>query len=255
MELGMATISASVGQGGVNRAPDVRTVQHLLNEYFRASMVPENGFCGPETITAIINVQKKFMSNPDGRVDPNGRTLKELQEANTDRGGPYFPFPKLPAHSWMIPPLSFGSNRSNGTRAHAGCDLYFPQGSWIYAITAGKVAKGPYPFYCHTYALEIDHGSFLARYGEIQFPALVKTGDSVKAGQKIAKVGHLVGISVPSDMLHLELYNKSTGGELTVQSAANSKKRADGVPFFRRLDLIDPTSLLNQWKTNLPTPN
>ena len=48
----------------------------------------------------------------------------------------------------------------------------------------------PYPFYAKTFAIEIDHGAFLARYGEVQETAFVRKGDHVVAGQPIAKVGH-----------------------------------------------------------------
>ena len=129
---------------------------------------------------------------------------------------------------WTHSPRAFGSNRNNGRRAHAGCDLYFEKGTWIYAIADGTVTRGPYPFYCETFALEVDHGEFLARYGEIQKTTTVKEGDRVHAGQQIAKVGHLIGIQVPSDMLHLELYDKSASGPLTITDANRSKKRSDG---------------------------
>jgi murein DD-endopeptidase MepM/ murein hydrolase activator NlpD len=164
-----------------------------------------------------------------------------------------FPFSLLPSADWTHGARAFASNRSQGTRAHAGCDLYFPVGTWIHAIRDGVVTAGPYAFYAGTFALEVDHGSFLARYGEIQASAPVSAGDHVTGGQKIARVGHLIGITVPSDMLHLELYDKSDGasGPLTV-GAAHSKRRADGVPFLRRKDLTDPTPSLNIWKNNLP---
>jgi murein DD-endopeptidase MepM/ murein hydrolase activator NlpD len=99
----------------------------------------------------------------------------------------------------------------------------------------------------------VDHGDFIARYGEVQHHAFVKTGDHVEAGQIIAKVGHLVGINVPSDMLHLELYDKSCHGALT-QPAATSLKPTDGIPFLRRYDLVDPSSDLDSWSRNLPEP-
>ena len=262
-----------MGERGPQFLGDVETVQKLLTAVAKKLSDPiydPKGIDGKiarppklsNTVAAIEAFQKRSMALPDGLIDVNGRTwnaliqtLEGVPSGNVNPnagGGPYFPFPSLPVTSWMTPPLSFGSNRSNGTRPHAGCDLYFPQGTWIYAITDGKVMHGPYSFYCQTFALEIDHGSFLARYGEIQANTLVKTGDQVKAGQKIAKVGHLVGITVPSDMLHLELYNKSAPGPLTVNDASKSKKKADGTPFYRRTDLIDPTANLNQWKTSLP---
>ncbi|MEP7219481.1 MAG: M23 family metallopeptidase, partial [Bacteroidota bacterium] len=213
------------------------------------------------TITAIEIFQKRFMAAPDGVISVNGRTWRELiaivgDEAPADglivdAGGFFFPFATLPKFNWTAAPRSFGANRSGGKRAHAGCDLYFPLGTLIHAIGDGKVVRGPYDFYCQTFAIEVDHGDFIARYGEVQKSALVKTGDTIRGGQPIAKVGHLVGISVPSDMLHLEIYDKSGSGPLTVTASSASKKRADGIPFFRRKDLVDPTTKLNLWKGNL----
>jgi len=204
----------------------------------------------------------------DGLIEPGSQTWHALLDAVSGRptvheapSQPdvsesarklFFPFPTLPAADWIRSPRAFASNRNNGLRAHAGCDLYFEKGTWIYAISDGIVTRGPYPFYCQTFALEVDHGGFLARYGEIQAKTTVKEGDKVHAGQQIARVGHLIGIRVPSDMLHLELYDKSASGPLTITDAARSKKRADGAPFMRRKDLIDPTSKLNQWQSQLP---
>jgi hypothetical protein len=84
----MVGIGSSVGKGGMNNPSDVKVVQNLLNKYFKASTVPENGIVGPETITAIMNVQKKFMSQPDGRVDPNGATWRALNGAASPSRGP-----------------------------------------------------------------------------------------------------------------------------------------------------------------------
>ena len=97
--------------------------------------------------------------------------------------------------------------------------------------------------------MEVDHGTFLARYGEIQGNALVQQGDQVNAGQPIAKVGKLG--SITQSMLHLELYDKSAQGQLTVKNA-QTKKTSKGIPFMRRKDLIDPTEKLNEWRNNLP---
>ena len=97
----------------------------------------------------------------------------------------------------------------------------------------------------------MDHGDFIARYGEIQSDSPVRRGDRVRPGQRIARVGHLVGIRVPSDMLHLELYRGNASGPLTVRDPSAAKRR-DGVSFQRRSDLMDPTPLLSQWKSSLP---
>ena len=114
------------------------------------------------------------------------------------------------------------------------------------------MTAGPYSFYAQTYALEVNHGSFVARYGEIQRNAQVAIGDQVTAGQHIAQVGHLVGINVPSDMLHLELYSGAGSGKLSVSGSA-SKIHSNGLPFNRRKDLLNPTSYLDRWSSNLPS--
>ena len=213
------------------------------------------------TVTAIEAFQSRFTSSVDGLIPPESQTWHALLDAageldqpdvSSEPHGLVFPFPTLPVTDWIHSPRAFASNRNNGLRAHAGCDLYFEKVTWIYAIGDGTVTRGPYPFYCQTFALEVDHGDFLARYGEIQAKTTVKEGDKVRAGEQIAKVGHLIGIRVPSDMLHLELYDKSASGPLTITDTARSRKRSDGIPFMRRKDLIDPTARLNQWQGQLP---
>lgn len=127
----------------------------------------------------------------------------------------------------------FGSGRAKG-RKHAGIDLYAPTGTIVRAMADGKVLA-VYPFYCETYAIEVDHGSFIARYGEVdkhKANIFVARGSAVKRGDKLGKVGKLVGIKVPSDMLHLEMYETTAAGALTVKG---------NPPFQRRKDLIDPT--------------
>jgi len=268
-------ISRSVGRWenkARNLRSDVKVVQNLLKRAAQALQNPRlnpKGVDGkiarhPETsntVAAIEAFQSLFTSSVDGVIEPDSQTWHALLEATGELAQPrvsseprgfFFPFPTLPASDWIQPPRAFASNRSNGGRAHAGCDLYFEKGTWIHAIADGTATRGPYPFYCETFALEVDHGDFLARYGEIQAITAVKQGDRVRAGEQIARVGHLVGIQVPSDMLHLELYDKSASGPLTITDPARSKKRSDGIPFMRRNDLIDPTPRLNQWQSQFP---
>ncbi len=80
----MHTIVHSVGKNGVNQSNDVKIVQMLINENI-ARLVPlaplkVDGRIGPKTIGAIEEFQRRVvkLSNVDGRVDPNGRTLREL---------------------------------------------------------------------------------------------------------------------------------------------------------------------------------
>jgi len=267
-------ISGSVGRwekGARNLQADVKIVQGVLRGAAKTLKAPEidpKGVDGKisrppamsDTVIAIEAFQSRFTGAVDGVIAPGSQTwaaLLALAKVAADQGNvsgvsqEFFPFPTVPAQSWENPPLAFASPRAGGARLHAGCDLYFPQGTSIHAVADGVVTRGPYAFYCGTFALEIDHGSFLARYGEIQGKTEVTAGTSVRGGQKIARVGHLVGIRVPSDMLHFELYDKSLSGRLTVASGSGSAVK-NGVPFMRRKDLIDPTLKLNQWQENLP---
>ncbi len=70
-------LGGSVGQGGRNDAEDVELVQQLLADN---GIDPGaiDGVCGPKTIAAIRKFQSGFLGHPDGRVDPDGRTFREL---------------------------------------------------------------------------------------------------------------------------------------------------------------------------------
>lgn len=77
------SISHSVGEGAFNQSDDVRRVQSLLNEFrleHGQKSIAEDGKVGPETIGAILDFQKGFMGTPDGRVDPDGSSIKKLEE-------------------------------------------------------------------------------------------------------------------------------------------------------------------------------
>lgn len=76
----MAEIGASVGNGGVNRDPDVRVVQGLL--VARGFQIGRpDGICGNRTKAAIVTFQRGFMTAPDGRVDPGGQTFRRLSQS------------------------------------------------------------------------------------------------------------------------------------------------------------------------------
>jgi murein DD-endopeptidase MepM/ murein hydrolase activator NlpD len=259
-------ITSGYPESSPELAGAVKELQRQLQRW--GFQVKPDGQFGPSTQTAVKIFQRKHSIFDDGVVGPE--TWRYLRAENAtnigsgfspavspppsvagEGGSNFFPLGRVYSESWTKSPGAYGSNRSGGTRAHAGADLYAPLGTWIHAITAGKVTEGPYAFYARTYALEVDHGTFVARYGEIQGDVAVRKGDRVVAGQRIARVGHLVGIKVPSDMLHLELYTGKASGSLTVKGGG-AAKRSDGVSFVRRSDLMDPTPLLNSWKSNLP---
>ncbi len=79
----MSKIISSVGRNGTNRSTDVTLVQKLLNsQKIPGEVIPlkVDGKIGNKTIARIEAFQKKVlkMIRPDGRVDPNGKTIKHL---------------------------------------------------------------------------------------------------------------------------------------------------------------------------------
>lgn len=270
------TIRGSVGRwdrGAVNDRGDVTTVQTLLTDVAQAqghAAYDPRGIDGAiarppaasDTVKAIEAFQRLFLAQPDGLVDVGGRTFDRLVEASGAMPAPAppagalgaggsFPFSKLPATSYKSGPRRFEANRNSGRRAHAGCDLYFPARTPIHAVADGVVLRDPYWFYDVVFALDVDHGDFVIRYGEIRPDCPLRKGDRVTAGAAIALVGKMKRVTQP--MLHFEVYDKSATGPLTEHDAARSGRRsADGVPFFRRRDLVDPTPLLDGWGQNLP---
>jgi len=74
----------SVGQGGLNRRDDAIAIQGLLGDLLIAqgsSPLKIDGIVGPRTNKAILDYQRSTSGLPqDGRIDPNGPTLKQLDE-------------------------------------------------------------------------------------------------------------------------------------------------------------------------------
>jgi hypothetical protein len=250
-ELKMELISSAVGKDGKNNYKDVVTVQILINGcmHLMRPLEPLNpdGKVGRKTLDAIESFQRSVlkMDKPDGRIDPGGRTIQLLNQKCVSNNKPSidelniagnvkFPLKTRSPSSYKTGMRKFGSNRSGG-RKHAGCDLYAPIGTPVYAMDSGEV-KNFYSFYLGTYALEIEHSDFFARYGEISKTADgIRKGSKVKKGQLIGYVGELKGLNM--SMLHLELYSGKATGPLTVR---NNK------PYQRRTDLIDPTPILDK---------
>ena len=72
-----ASIQSSVGVRGANARADVIVVQSLL--LARGFIIGiADGICGDKTKGAIRTFQGGFMSQPDGRVDPGGKTWTQL---------------------------------------------------------------------------------------------------------------------------------------------------------------------------------
>ncbi len=254
-------LSASVGDGGANKEADVKAVQTALVAAARLTLDdrldpgPVDGKCGVGTEGALARLQRRIsIRTPDARIDPGGYTLLRLN-ALLSVGDVFISFPfkqssTAPYAGAGAGMRAFGARRSGGSRAHAGIDLYFPDFTPVLALADGTVTRGPYPFYLKTYAVEVDHGAFIARYGEIapERTPFVQEGHHVTRGQQVGRVGILTKangrrLGVPSMMLHLEMYDKTETGKLT-RAAGTSGRHLNGAPFFRRRDLIDPTGFL-----------
>lgn len=83
-------IKQSVGAGGSNKKIDVQIVQAALNltqspEFKLEGKLSVDGAIGEKTISAIELYQRSVlkMIKPDGRIDPNGATIKSLKRLVT----------------------------------------------------------------------------------------------------------------------------------------------------------------------------
>lgn len=267
-------LPASAGHGGANAPDDVTRVQLALA---RAAAVtldarlhpgPADGHSGVGTEGAIERLQRRMGSRrPDARIDPTtasggtGATLARLNawlRIADDLADGKISFPFRQSSRWpFVGPGSgmraFAARRSGGRRAHAGVDLYFPDSTPVLAIADGVVIRNPYPFYLKTWALEVDHGSFVARYGELDpdVRERLRKGDRVRRGDQVGRVGVLIKpngrrLGVPSMMLHVEVAagTEPDGTSFTQKSKGRSARSLDGTYFFRRKDLLDPSGIL-----------
>ena len=128
---------------------------------------------------------------------------------------PYFP---LSSPTTLIDPFggapvgarAFHASRESGKRWHAGVDLFASPGDAIVAMGDGVVV-GPATGYVGLGALVVDHGSHVVLYGEMELAPGLKTGDVVKAGQRLGTARESLGTSpgaVRSTMLHLETWER-----------------------------------------------
>ena len=88
-------IQQSVGAGGANVAADVKLVQTLLNQQvatLQIAALAVNGQADAPTIAAIQKLQTQVLHMPtaDGRIDPGGRTWRELSGADSLSGGAWW---------------------------------------------------------------------------------------------------------------------------------------------------------------------
>jgi GH24 family phage-related lysozyme (muramidase) len=80
-----SSLSRSVGYFGENLFHDVIEVQYRLKNSGFPDLVVD-GNCGSKTVAAIRKFQQRFMSLPDGLVEPGGATLRRLQFGHFSQG-------------------------------------------------------------------------------------------------------------------------------------------------------------------------
>lgn len=139
----MMKIVKTVGKNGANENADVKVVQACLNAHakFHKASLPQlkvDGRCGAKTIDAIGIFQKNYvgMSNPDYRIDPNGKTLRYLT-MYMDQKKPSVGS-KVPATIAASPLLISGMN--NITVSYSGDIKAERQLVSAYAISVVKMA-------------------------------------------------------------------------------------------------------------------
>lgn len=218
--------------------PDVKFLQRLLNERVNAGLTVDGAF-GPRTQTAVRTYQTRAGLTADGVV--GARTWTQLLTGYGSARAT-FPLRRRPSVDYRTGGRYFGAPRDGG-RAHAACDLIGVDGTEVLAIQDGTVTAGPYLFYQNTYAIEVQHTNFVARYGELRAAAGIRAGVRVTRGQVI---GYLQRNRDGTAMLHLEMYKGTASGALT----QGSNTAYDFVPqrgYQRRRDLLNATYYLDRW--------
>jgi hypothetical protein len=139
----MDEITDSVGEGGVNKPADVRIVQQLLNQHMLALGLPlllVDNDAGDNTIKAIREYQRQVLglADPDGRIDPGGRTWRSL-DAGTGVPVPAPPAGKaasLSGKSWWL------ANQAHYPNSAALADLVSPFRENVARFTDALKAAG-----------------------------------------------------------------------------------------------------------------
>lgn len=109
-----------------------------------------------------------------------------------------------------------GAARAEGTRNHAGVDLFSNAGDPVLAIADGTLVAVQ-SFKLGSWAVLVDHGAYTVLYGEVEKHSWraygLRVGDRVAAGEPFAEVACMRtdenGVCT-SHMLHLETYVTGT---------------------------------------------
>jgi murein DD-endopeptidase MepM/ murein hydrolase activator NlpD len=131
----------------------------------------------------------------------------------------------------------------------------------VYAVTDGKITfAGPVTGYGGLILLDMANDSHTALYGHINLSSLkVKTGDSVKAGQKLAVLGKAFSSETGGERKHLHFgiyngkgvyYHGYEPSEATVQS-----KWIDPAVYLKQKSAVEPGSQTGNTNQNSTISN
>ncbi|RYY74816.1 MAG: hypothetical protein EOO52_10840 [Gammaproteobacteria bacterium] len=232
-------IVASVGENAKNKNGDVQAIQKALNHLMLYNiLVPlaplaEDGIAGRNTKLAIRQFQRVAvgMAAPDGRVDPNGKTIQKLNAViSTAKKLPEAS--KNPSHSWL--PVS-GIEKLLA-------DVYQQFNRIQYGILAGESAHkaqiasaAPHP---NNDFGALSKSEFVRQVFEEakKEESISKVPAAVTTAQAILETGF--GKSVPTD-LYTKKYSYNLFGIKGVGSAGSVSVYTHEVSNGKRIKIID----------------
>jgi hypothetical protein len=218
------TIRGPVGQCTGNDRMDVWNVQVLLVKVRTAKGEPPigiDGRVGPETIGAIKSFQKQQFgwANPDGRVDPQGNTLKHLNLL-TDQSG---------NERHLLEPVTTFKQGRWEVKVGADGEIIVKPGDWLSKYSAAVNGN----FYTiEPYMRRTDDGQFI----RIRDPNLITAGESlyhIPTLVKLIEKSNMPAVELPtptplSDSEKKKLSEQFIASEFNLQGD-NVKVLADGL--------------------------
>lgn len=224
-------VAGSVGERGTNNRTDVWNVQVLLIKVRKGQGEPAielDGRIGPETIGAIKKFQKQQFgwANPDGRVDPNGNTLKHLNLL-TDKSGPA---------KYLLEPVT--TKRQGRWEVTIGADgeIFVRPGDWLSKYSAA--VDGDF-YTIWPYMRPTDDGQFIS----IRDPKLIIAGESlyhIPTFLKFRKQHDLPEVDVPQPKVMTDSEKKKLSEEFISSNfnlrGDNAKALADALTYLDHAD-------------------
>ncbi len=151
------------------------------------------------------NVPLKESAKPKATPKPEQETVTQPQEETTEEASPAF---ILPVQGTIFAAFSGDELVYNKTmddwRTHNGIDIRANRDVGVKAGADGKI-KDIYEDGILGWTVELDCGSFVARYSGLGDNVMVKKGDSVKQGDTIGVVGEIPLEITEESHVHLEI--------------------------------------------------